>query len=392
MGKARSSAHLLRTTWIAHGLNDMYWFILPVLLPIIKQEFSLSYVRAGLLVTSFTALTAIGSLVSGYLGDHFGRRIILSGGFVFVSLALILCALSGSYWQLLFAVALVGVGVSTFHPSMIALLMDIFSRRRGAVLGTFGLWGWVGTAAALVVISYLTGRGLSWRQIYLVMALPGLVFFPLFHQGLRHFSEKHPSPEKEEVEAVYSGGGNFSTLAIFFAANMAITLTFYGVINFLPTFMVDARALSVETASYFLVIAIGGGMIGSLVSGRLSDLFPPLLVMLAAAVGVIPIIFLLTLSGKLVSLAILLVLFGVCHAGIYPPQNAYLADFTSIYTRGKIYGSIHCLTILVGATAPGIVGLMADKIGLPSAFKLSILPLGLAVLLLFYLKRRTLHP
>jgi len=34
------------------------------------------------------------------------------------------------------------------------------------------------------------------------------------------------------------------------------------------------------------------------------------------------------------------------------------------------------------------VGLMADKIGLPSAFKLSILPLGLAVLLLFYLKRR----
>ena len=72
MGKARPSLHFLRTAWIAHGLNDMYWFILPVLLPIIKQEFSLSYVRTGLLVTSFTAVTAMGSLVSGYLGDHFG--------------------------------------------------------------------------------------------------------------------------------------------------------------------------------------------------------------------------------------------------------------------------------------------------------------------------------
>jgi hypothetical protein len=39
----------------------------------------------------------------------------------------------------------------------------------------------------------------------------------------------------------------------------------------------------------------------------------------------------------------------------------------------------------VGAAAPGIIGLIADKIGLSSALKLSILPLGLAVLLLFYL-------
>ena len=386
--KTKLSSHLLRAAWIAHGLNDMYWFILPILLPVIKQEFSLSYVRAGLLVTSFTAMTAIGSLVSGYLGDHFGRRIILSGGFVFVSLALALCALTSSYWQLLFAVALMGVGVSTFHPSMIALLMDIFSRRRGAVLGTFTLWGWVGTAAALGAISYLTGRGLSWRQIYLVMALPGLVFFPLFHRALRHFSEKRRSPRKKEAEAVYSGEGNFSKLALFFAANMAIIFTFSSVINFLPTFMVDAKALFVETASYLFVIAIGGGMIGSLVSGRLSDVFRPLMVILMAAVGVIPIIFLLTLWENLVGLATLLALFGVCYAGIFPPRNAYLADLTSIYTRGKIYGSIHFFTILVAAVAPGIMGLMADKMGFSSALRISILPLALAALLLFYLKRR----
>ncbi|TET65221.1 MFS transporter [Candidatus Aerophobetes bacterium] len=384
----RSSGHLLRVAWIGHGLNDMYWFILPVLLPMIKQEFSLSYARAGLLVTSLTAVIAVGSLVSGYLGDHFGRRTILSGGFVFVSLALIFCGLSGSYWQLLAAVALVGAGVSTFHPSMIALLMDMFSRKRGAVLGTFTLWGWVGTALGLMAISYLTGRGFSWRQVYLVMALPGLVLFPLLYRALGPSAKRHPSPRKEEVERVYAGGSNLPALAVFFAANMAIALTFFGVTNFLPTFMVETKAFSVETASYLFVIFVGGGMIGSLVSGRLSDLFPPLLVILAAAVGVIPVIFLLTLGERLISLAILLVLFGICCGGIYPPQNAYLADLTSIYTRGRIYGLIQCCTILVGAFAPGIMGLMADKIGLSLAMKLSILPLALAVLPLFYLKRR----
>lgn len=384
----RSSRHLLRVTWIGHGLNDMYWFILPVLLPMIKQEFSLSYARAGLLVTSFTAVMAVGSLVSGYLGDHFGRRPILSGGFVFVSLALIFCGLSSSYWQLLVAVALVGIGVSTFHPSMIALLMDMFSKKRGAVLGTFALWGWVGTAVGLVAISYLTGREFSWRQVYLVMALPGLAIFPLFHKALGPSGERHPSPRKEEVESVYTGGSNLPVLVVFFAANMAIALAFWGMMNFLPTFMVEAKALSVETASYLFVVFVAGGMIGSLISGRLSDLFPPLLVILVAAVGVIPVIFLFTLGERLVSLAILLVPFGICCAGVYPPRNAYLADLTSIYTRGRIYGLIQCSTILVGAFGPGIMGLMADKVGLSLAMKLSVLPLALAVLLLFYLKRR----
>ncbi len=384
----RSSRHLLRVTWIGHGLNDMYWFILPVLLPMIKQEFSLSYARAGLLVTSFTAVMAMGSLVSGYLGDHFGRKIILSGGFVFVSLALIFCGLSRSYWQLLVAVALVGIGVSTFHPSMIALLMDMFSKKRGAVLGKFALWGWVGTAVGLMAISYLTGREFSWRQVYLVMALPGLAVFPLFYKALGPSDDRHPSPQKKEVESVYAGGSNLPALAVFFAANMAIALAFWGIMNFLPTFMVEAKALSVETASYLFVIFVAGAMIGSLISGRLSDLFPPLLVILVATVGVIPVIFLLTLGERLVSLVLLLVLFGICCSGVYPPRNAYLADLTSIYTRGRIYGLIQCSTILVGSFGPGIMGLIADKVGLSLAMKLSILPLALATLLLFYLKRR----
>jgi len=122
------SVNILRSASYAHALSDMYWFIFPVLLPLIKEEFGLNYIQAGLLVTSFTIVTGLGSFITGYLGDRFGRRIILSGGFLIASLALMLCSKSSFYWQLLLASGLVGAGASTFHPSTLALLMDLFSK------------------------------------------------------------------------------------------------------------------------------------------------------------------------------------------------------------------------------------------------------------------------
>ena len=384
------SVNILRSASHAHALSDMYWFIFPVLLPLIKEEFGLNYIQAGLLVTSFTIVTGLGSFITGYLGDRFGRRIILSGGFLIASLALMLCSKSSFYWQLLLASALVGAGASTFHPSTLALLMDLFSKRRGRVLGTFMLWGWVGSAVMLTGVSYLAGRMLTWRQMIFILAWPGLVFAPFFFRSLSFLTKGQNWQDKAEVKSPPLSQGALSLLVIFFAANLALTISFYGVINFIPTFMVDVKGLPLEKASYFFVLIAMGGMMGSFFSGKLVDRFSSLLVIQIATIAGIPIIFLLTLAASPISLALLLILFGVFYSGVFPPQNVYLADLTSIYVRGKIYGLIQCLSILVGAAAPGIIGLLADHLGLILALQLSTIPLILAGALFIYLIKSTI--
>lgn len=387
MKRKNLSISILRSASLAHALSDMYWFIFPVLLPLIKEEFGLSYIQAGLLISSFTIVTSLGSFITGYLGDRFGRRIILSGGFLVASLALMLCSKSSFYWQLLLASALVGAGASTFHPSTLALLMDLFSKKRGRVLGTFMFCGWVGSTVMLTGVSYLAGRMFTWRQLIFILAWPGLVFAPFFFRSLSFLIKSQDSQDKAKLKLPPFSQAPLSLLIIFFTANLALTISFYGVSNFIPTFMVDVKGLPIEKASYFFVLTAIGGMMGSFFSGKLVDRFSPLLVLQIVTITGIPIVFLFTLAASSISLALLLILFGVFYSGVFPPQNVYLANLTSIYARGKIYGLIQCLSILMGAAAPGIIGGLADRLGLISALQLSTIPLILAGALFYYLTK-----
>jgi len=389
MSRKDGAVNILRITSFGHALSDMYWVIFPALLPLIQKEFALSYAQAGLLITSFIVTAGLGSFITGYLGDRFGQRIILSGGFLIASLALVLCANTSFYWQLLLASLLVGAGASTFHPSTIALLMNLFSERRGRVLGIFMLSGWIGAAVMLTGVSYLAGRMLSWRQIIFILAWPGLIFAPFFFRSLRFPIRKRESYSQTELESTHLSRDTLFLLIIFFAANLTLTVSLYGVYNFIPTFMVHAKDISVGKAGYFYIFVATGGMIGSFFSGRLVDRFSSLPVILITTIIAIPIIFLLTLATNPINLALLLILFGICYSSIFPPQNVYLANLVSSYALGKTYGLIQCLSILVGAAAPGIIGLLADRLGLVSALQIATIPLVLAGVLFIYLTTRT---
>ena len=388
MSERNLSASILRSVSLGHALTDMYWVIFPALLPLIQKEFALSYAQAGLLITSFIITAGLGSFITGYLGDRFGQRIILSGGFLICSLALILCARSNFYWELLLTSLLLGAGASTFHPNSIALLMNLFSERRGRVLGIFTFSGFMGVAVMLAAVSYLAGIMLSWRQIIFIFAWPGLIFAPFFFRSLSFSIEKKKEQNKAELKSTRLSKNVLFLLVVFFAANLALTISFYGVSNFIPTFMVHAKGVVLERATHFYMFVAIGGMIGSFFSGKLIDRFSSLPVILITTVIAIPIIFLLTLATNSISLALILVLLGVSYASIFPAQGVYLA-LISTYSLGKTYGLIQCLSILVGAAAPGIIGLLADRLGLVSALQLGTIPLILAGVLFIYLTTRT---
>jgi len=114
----------LKLNALGHSYNDMYFFIIPFLLPLFREEFGINYVQSGLILTVHVALRSIFSLVFGYFGDKYKKKVIIASGFVCSSIFL-----GGLFWlnnihTMVTFLFLLAIGVSTFHPLATAIVRE----------------------------------------------------------------------------------------------------------------------------------------------------------------------------------------------------------------------------------------------------------------------------
>src|SRR5665648_1195774 len=84
----REAKSKLKLNALGHSYNDMYFFIIPFLLPLFREEFGINYVQSGLILTVHVALRSIFSLVFGYFGDKYEKKVIIASGFICSSIFL----------------------------------------------------------------------------------------------------------------------------------------------------------------------------------------------------------------------------------------------------------------------------------------------------------------
>lgn len=84
----RETKSKLRLNALGHFYNDIYFFIIPFLLPLFREEFGINYIQSGLILTTHVALRSIFSLLFGYLGDKYEKRVIIASGFIYSSIFL----------------------------------------------------------------------------------------------------------------------------------------------------------------------------------------------------------------------------------------------------------------------------------------------------------------
>src|SRR5271169_5257457 len=70
-----------------HGANDLFWFILPPVLPLILQEFGLRYAAAGGMIAAYLSMIAVASMLTGRLSDRVHRGRLIGFGFLLASFA-----------------------------------------------------------------------------------------------------------------------------------------------------------------------------------------------------------------------------------------------------------------------------------------------------------------
>jgi MFS family permease len=154
---------------IGHAIDHMFLLIFATAVTRIASDFGIARWE-DLMPYSVAAFFffGVGSLPSGRLGDHWGRRKMMIVFFFGMGAAALLVSATQSPLQMALALALLGAFASIYHPVGIPMLVQ-GAVRPGLTIGINGLVGNLGVAVAAVTTGFLV-KYFGWR---LAFAVPG---------------------------------------------------------------------------------------------------------------------------------------------------------------------------------------------------------------------------
>lgn len=148
--------------------------------PLLRQQWGLTATDIGLLNTVTFAAAAVGRLVSGYIADRWGRRMMLTADLLLFTLGAILCAIAPSFLVLCVGRAIVGFGLGGEVAVAVTMLAEFCSQKfRGTAVGLVnvgagGLGNFLAPAFGLLIFAIFPG-GNGWRWLFACLVLPALL-------------------------------------------------------------------------------------------------------------------------------------------------------------------------------------------------------------------------
>ncbi len=397
---ARRPAGLTAARWalaVLLGVNLLNYLdrqVLYSLLPLIQADLHISDARAGELASAFMIVYMLAAPPIGYWADRTGRRLWITLGVGFWSLATAASGLARTFAQLFGARAAVGIGESCYGSISPSFVAEHFEpRRRASVLAVFSMAIPVGSALGYVAGGML-GERFGWRAAFWLVGLPGLALAAL-SSTISEPRREGPRGETASAWSAYLGLFRIPSFTLVTLAGAAMTFCLGGFAVWMPSFFHRAWGLSVAQAGTLVGgVTVVAGFVGSMAGGWLADRLLPvtskaylwvsgtgLLLGLPLAVA--------TVLARDLHLAVAALLaaefFLFLNMG---PLNAAIVAVTDLSRRSMAFAAnILVIHALGDAVSPTIIGELSDRFGLAAALIASTAGLALAGGLCFWAMR-----
>ena len=377
---ARDSA-----TWMTYGLVGFFAYMETVLgpiMPFLRRELDLGYAAASLHFSAF----ALGAVLLGFFGDRivgcWGRHAALWGGAFGVAAGALFLISSPSAWGTVPATFAMGICGAQVLVTSQAVLSDRHGEWSAVALTESNVSVSACAIGAPLLVGASAASGLGWRAA-LVLPVVALVLL-----AARFFSRPiNLPPNAAKVDAA-ADGPTLSPLYWAFWTLVALGVASEWCIGYWGAdFLADGTGLTRPAAATSLTAFFAAMLVGRVASSRLARTLPPA-VLLAATLFVallgFPLFWLS--SGTLLVLAGLF-LTGLGIGGVYPLGiSAAIAA-----APGNTDAAAARLAIGGGGAilvAPFVLGALADRVGIDTAFGI-VVPMLLAALTLALIAGRT---
>ncbi|MBK5273427.1 MAG: MFS transporter [Desulfuromonadales bacterium] len=379
-------------------LNYIDRQVLFAVFPLIKIDLSLSDTALGFLGSAFMLSYLLFAPLFGWLGDHWSRTRLASGGLVVWSLATALAGYAPGYRTLLAARATVGVGEASFGTVSPGLIADFFPKeRRGQILSWFYVAIPVGSALGYLLGGVL-GQRYGWHAAFLLVGVPGLLLaipIALLRTPPRGGDDASAQPSKGKTTAGYSALFRNRSFVCNTLAMAAMTFAIGGLAQWIPSFLYRVHSLDVAKGNtMFGATTVLAGILGTLAGGWLGDRWQKRSgkgYLLISGWGFL-------IGTPFAAWAILAPGLTACMSAIFiaefflflntGPLNTVIINVTDPAVRAMAFAvNIFFIHALGDAVSPSILGWLSDQWGLRSALLITPLAMVMAGLLCFFCGR-----
>jgi len=291
-----------------------------------------------------------------------------------------------------------GIFSGAYHPSATSMLSSYVEvTRRGKAIALHMIGGSMGFALG-PILGGLIANMLGWRFAFIILSIPTLVAAPLVLKKLRqqepvssrlaNQSSTEESVTSQPKQRGISIGQVLRPIAIIAALVVLTQFISSSAMAFMPIYLVDKHTIAPVYAAMLIGLIRGGGIIGSLFGGWLSDRWGRKNAIFAALVATGPILYLITRLPYGGGLIVIFILFGMVALMRQAAVQPFLMDRTPPHFRATILGLYFALSLEGGSILHPVAGYFMDIFGIIEVFHvIALISVALSLVALILAKK-----
>jgi MFS family permease len=356
---------------ISFGHFTGHWYIgvLMLILPLLKQEFSLSFTEIGLIISIRSLASAFGNVTSGLIVDMVGKRnLILMVSTAGMGICWFCLGFVQYYIFLVILIPLATTFSNLWHSPAMSFLSETYPERKGFALGMHGAGANLGQAISPLVVGLLI-TGIGWRSSLKLNILPGvlmacLLFVLLPHLGGFEFKRKSKAAFLSLLKEYIIKNPRLLMISVVSAFR---TMGQRGIETFLALFLAERLGLTPAWIGVYLSILTFTSTFPEPIIGWLSDTIGRKAILIISltmsAVAVIAI----TIVPPGVPMMVSVGLLGFFHYSLRPIIFAFALDVTPPEIGATTVSYVFAWNQTFAAISPMLGGLLADMVGIQYA-------------------------
>ncbi|HHL3304019.1 TPA: MFS transporter [Bacillus cereus] len=359
-----------------------------------KEEYALTNMESGLLVSVVNVGPLFCMLFVGRLLDQYNEKILISISSFLLGSSLLLTNIVNGFNGLLFVLLLIGMFYSVSQPGGSKVILKWFPKEnRGLAMGIRQAGIPIGGALAGVLIPFLTvqyNMTYAINSIACICIIGGVLFFVFYkepyvqeearkgHIKISFWMELKVVICKKELYPIYITG----------ICMISLQMVLVG--HFMK-FLAGEQSITSIVAGTVLSVMFFSGMIGRIALAAISDVFYkgnrriPLFIAVCASIGLILLLVIninihTITSGVLYSISALLGFFSIGWFSLFIAEVAELASEESVGITVSVALTLNQIAIIV---APVLFGYIVDEKGYAYAWLCIVVLLSISAVSLY---------